>query len=110
MWHGGRDLPPWRWAAGSWRRAALPCRQKCYPAAVPHGGRNLPPWGMAPDVYFSNFSGSTIYFSKIKAKYILKKILVVRHVGSEMLSPWVKLCWSQTHSHRMIVSTPAKIS
>jgi hypothetical protein len=21
-WHGGRGLPPWRWVAGSWRRAA----------------------------------------------------------------------------------------
>jgi hypothetical protein len=19
-WHGGRGLPPWRWAVGSWRR------------------------------------------------------------------------------------------
>jgi hypothetical protein len=65
MWHGGRGLSPWRSAAGSWRRAAWPCGQRCSPAAVPHGGRDLTPWGMAAgmlppwgttaDVYFSKF-------------------------------------------------------
>jgi hypothetical protein len=45
-WHGGRGLLPWRWAAGSWCRAARPCRQECSPAAVPHGGRDLTPWSM----------------------------------------------------------------
>jgi hypothetical protein len=47
MWHGGRDLPPWRLAAGPWHRAAPPYRQKCYPAAVPHSVRDLTPWGTA---------------------------------------------------------------
>jgi hypothetical protein len=45
MWHSGRDLPPCRSAAGTWRR----------PARHGSDGRNLPPWGMAPDVYFSKF-------------------------------------------------------
>jgi hypothetical protein len=27
VWHGGTDLPPCRSAAGSWRRAAPPCRR-----------------------------------------------------------------------------------
>jgi hypothetical protein len=45
MWHGGRDLPPCRLAAGSWRRATPPCHQKCYPAAVPHDVRDLTSWG-----------------------------------------------------------------
>jgi hypothetical protein len=47
MWHDGRDLSPWRLAAGSWRRAAPPCRQKCYHTVIPHGGRDLMPWGTA---------------------------------------------------------------
>jgi hypothetical protein len=53
MWHGGRDLPPWRWAAGSWRHAARSwrhaawsCRRKFYPATMPCGGRDLTLWGM----------------------------------------------------------------
>jgi hypothetical protein len=36
-----KGLPLRRSAAGSWRRAAPPCRQNQAPAAVPHGGRVL---------------------------------------------------------------------
>jgi hypothetical protein len=46
-WHGGRGLPPWRTAAGAWRRAMRPCRQRCSPAVVPHGGKYLTLWGTA---------------------------------------------------------------
>jgi hypothetical protein len=34
MWHGGRGLLLWRWAAGSWHCAARPC----------HKGALLPPY------------------------------------------------------------------
>jgi hypothetical protein len=34
-WHGDRGLSPWRTAAGSWRRAARPCHQRCSPAGYP---------------------------------------------------------------------------
>jgi hypothetical protein len=48
VWHDGRDLPPCRSAAGSWRRPAPPCRQNQAPAAVPDGVRDLTPWGTTP--------------------------------------------------------------
>jgi hypothetical protein len=48
VWHGGRNLPPYRSAAGSWRRP--PC-----PAAMGYGARCT---------FLENFD-STIYFSKI---------------------------------------------
>jgi hypothetical protein len=79
MWHGGRDLPPWRWAAGSWRHvarswrhAAWSCRRKFYALrrqglnVVGHDGRNLPPWGLASYVYFSKFLVRTFIFRKSK--------------------------------------------
>jgi hypothetical protein len=66
VWHGGRDLLPCRSAAGSWRRAAPPCRQKCYPTAVPHGDMDLTPWGTTP--YVLEIFDAAIYFLKIKTK------------------------------------------
>jgi hypothetical protein len=41
VWHGGKDLPPCRSAAGSWHRATPPCRHNQAPTAVPHGVRSL---------------------------------------------------------------------
>jgi hypothetical protein len=51
-------LTPRGTAAGSWRHAAQPCRQKCSRAAVGFGDRCV----------LLEIFGSTIYFLKIKEK------------------------------------------
>jgi hypothetical protein len=87
MWHSGRDEPPWRTAAGSWRRASWPCGQRCSPAAVGYDGSDSTSWGMAAgmltpydtatgcttaDVYFSKIFIRPFIFRKSKKKYIKK--------------------------------------
>jgi hypothetical protein len=81
MWHGGRGLPPWRWTAGLWHRAARPCRQRCTPAAVPHGGKDLMPWGVAAGLLppCDKFLVRPFIFWKSKQKIYIKKILLNPH-------------------------------
>jgi hypothetical protein len=49
VWHDGRDLPPCRSTAGSWRRAAL------LPEVLSCRRGDLTLWGTTPNVYFSKF-------------------------------------------------------